>query len=179
MHNRMPKNKFLQDLIPTCINIYRYPWPTRHRADGRLEHCYFSGMQLKAQKQKFTISAESIPSDFTPASKKDRRSTQFRIKGSFSSNESSISTNGLVSFVALKAPLGPIWRKNFKREGAYLVPAVESTPKSPRIDNGGRAIAAADNGSTASYKVCKVMHRYRTSNLLNKICISQHALTDI
>jgi len=51
-----------------------------------------------------TISAESIPLDFTPARRKARRSTQFLIKGSFSSNESMISEKGLRSFVVPIAP---------------------------------------------------------------------------
>lgn len=108
-------------------------------------------MYFAALQKMVTISAASTPSDFTPASKNDRRSTQFRIKGSFSSKESMISKKGLRSLVALRAPWGPIWAKDFKREGAYLAPAVERTPQSPRIDRGGRAIAAADNGSTASW----------------------------
>lgn len=52
--------------------------------------------------------------------------------------------------MAPRAPCGPIWTNDFKREGAYLAAAVERTPKSPLIDRGGRAIAAADNGRTAS-----------------------------
>lgn len=40
--------------------------------------------------------------------------------------------------------------KDFKRDGAYLAAAVERTPQSPRIDRGGRAIAAADSGSMVS-----------------------------
>lgn len=105
-----------------------------------------------------TISAESIPFVFTPASKKDNRSTQFRIKGSFSSNESIISEKGLRSFVAPRAPWGPICAKDLKREGAYLTAAVERTPKSPLIDRGGRAIAAADNGRTASWRQNAFFH---------------------
>lgn len=97
-----------------------------------------------------TISAESTPSDLTPASKNDKRSIQFLMKGSLSPNESTTSENGLKSFVAPSAPLGPIRANDFRSESAYLAPAVERTPKSPLIDKGGKAIAAADNGSIES-----------------------------
>jgi hypothetical protein len=39
---------------------------------------------------------------------------------------------------------------DFNREGAYLPAAVDRIPKSPRIESGGKAIAAADIGITAS-----------------------------
>jgi uncharacterized membrane-anchored protein len=64
----------------------------------------FCGKYQKLNYEIVTISAESIPLDFTPARRNARRSTQFRIKGSFSSNESMISEKGLRSFVAPKAP---------------------------------------------------------------------------
>jgi hypothetical protein len=88
---------------------------------------------------------------FSPESRKHKRSTQLRIKGFFSSSESMISEKGLRSLVAPRAPLGPIWMNYFNKEGAYLAAAVDNTPKSPRIESGGRAIAAADIGRTASY----------------------------
>lgn len=72
------------------------------------------------------------------------------MKGSLSPNESTTSEKGLKSFVAPRAPWGPICANDFKSESAYRAPAVERTPKSPRIDRGGKAIAAADNGSIAS-----------------------------
>ena len=43
---------------------------------------------------------------------------------------------------------------------------METTPQSPRIDRGGRAIAAADNGSTAS---CDVKQITITGGCLNNI----------
>lgn len=125
-----------------------------------------------------TISAESIPLDFTPASRKASRSTQFRIKGSFRFSESMISEKGLRSLVAPRAPWGPIWTNDFKSEGAYLVAAVEITPKSPRIDRGGRAIAAADIGSTASYGRIAVLiqeiKRQQKRNMKTKTCFTNY-----
>ncbi|KAG9152135.1 hypothetical protein Leryth_017685 [Lithospermum erythrorhizon] len=79
-----------------------------------------------------TISAESIPLVFTPPSKKAKRSSQFRMKGSFNSRESMIS------------------EKDFSSDGAYLTAAVERTPRSPLIERGGNAIAAADIGQQLS-----------------------------
>lgn len=61
-----------------------------------------------------------------------------------------ISEKGRKSLGAPKAPCGPISTNDFNKEGAYLAAAVEITPKSPLIDKGGSAIAAADNGSIAS-----------------------------
>jgi len=53
--------------------------------------------------------------------------------------------------------------KDFKREGAYLAAAVERTPQSPRIDSGGRAIAAADNGSMVS-----CIHEWKLNDIPNE-----------
>jgi len=39
----------------------------------------------------------------------------------------------------------------------YLAAAVERTPRSPRIDNGGNAIAAEDKGSIAPCRFIIVM----------------------
>lgn len=73
-----------------------------------------------------------------------------RMKGSLSSKASSVSEKGLRSLVAPRAARGPIWKNELRREGAYLAAAVERTPKSPRMERGGRAIAALDKGSTPS-----------------------------
>ena len=133
-----------------------------------------------------TISAESTALALTPASKNERRSIQFRMKGSLSCKSSSISEKGRRSFVALREARGPIWRKDLNREGAYLAAAVERTPKSPRIDRGGRAIAAVDNGSTASCEtkitklVCRILFIYwddgREENSLKVSAIQEQHL---
>lgn len=78
-----------------------------------------------------TISAESMPSDLTPARRNARRSIQFRINGSFNSKESTISENGRRSFVAPNAPLGPILIKDFISEGAYLAKKEDHFRKTP------------------------------------------------